>query len=1179
MTLASPGVAINAFGTTNSDLVLEDLDVSGPGRGVGIQIQGANHRLEDITADHRATAINPDTCTNLKLIDLRIDAATTYGLQLGSATLPLLLQNVRVTNSSVGVYINNINGLITASPRTTLVIDPTAFPALGGSDTSIHLHAVSNVTLQGLELPGYTYGLRAETGASSNLVVSDINASGPGAGTGIYLNGAGHSVFDVTIRHRTTGLYAASSTGLRVDNLVSDLHTGSAMVIEQLAGALPTLTNLRLTNSGAGLQVYGSAGVSLAPWTLDPTAIADIGGNTSAMTFTSNVKGVTVQDLTLDGTSYGLDARSTTNSNLTIDGVDASAASSGGTGISLGGADNLVTGVTVSRRVTGLELGNGTNLRVQDSTADRNTTGLVLTSITTAMTPPTLSNLTLTNNGTALTLTASSGPSPAAPWLIQGTAFSSLAGNDVGITTSGGVKNVTFKNLVVRTPSTAIVASGAQDSDLTFDNVDVSGMGPTNGATGYGLDVRGSKAKLIGITANLRQFGVLAGSANMTIDGITASNCTGAGVYFYNLTPTTVPASVAGLALTNSQAAVYLNTVEGITLNGAMFTDLSGNMSGIRLAGDVKNSTFEDLVLPGRAYGIDGNNVATNHGNTFRRIDATASVHGVGVGLYVQGNNNLLETITAHRRITGVISLGTNNTLRDVSIDAASGYGLYIGGGVPISLTNIAVTNSQRGVWVTGFSGALDLDASKLTNLAGNLPAIRVDSSPGVTVNPNLGLTGPVSSEWSIAIPAVPGVPGNPTCGQTLTASTTLVGDLDCRHIVSGAALILGTDGIVFDGAGFTLHVPNADYGINVDQRSDVVIEDLVIASGRAKSIGVRIVGGSGSQVRNVTTHRQSYGVYTSGVGGLVVTNLTARASTTAGLYLGAPTSLPTLTNLRLVDGAAGLQANGLTGPYLLDATALADVSGNANSLHFQGGNVTKVTVSGLRLDGYTNGVNANAATNAELVLRDLDVSGVGATTERGTGITLSGNDHLVEDVVATKRNIGIIGSAVTRLALHRIDTASCTDYGVYLLNAVAPLTLDDLSLVDGGTGLYLGGFDGAYVDGLGAPQTTTIDADALTDLSGQRQRHPARGQRAQPHRRGPHHRHPHERHRRELRGQQRPRLRGPGAVGTGPRQWAPAPRGTPPRRRRRHAPPRHRRRGHHVERAHAAPRHRRAQP
>ncbi len=1089
LTLPSPVIGINAFSASNSDLVLQNLDLSGPGRGVGLQIQGANHTLKNITANYRAIAINPSSCPNLKLIDLTIDGATSYALLLQDPTLPLLIQNVKATNSNIGVYVSGFNGLITASPRTTFIFDPTALSLLTGNDTTIYFGgSVTNVTVQGLTLPGYAYGLRGESTSNNNNLYQNLDLSGPGAGYGMYIGGVNNTIKDVTANHRAPGVYAVSTASLRVENLTSDRNSGTAFVLDTpAAGAttLPTLINLKLTNSVTGFQMSGPA-TSLAPFTLDATALTDLRGNATSIAFSSSVKGVTVKGLSLDGASYGIDARSTTNAGLTFDTLDVSSANNGGLGLWLGGADHLVKSVTARNRNWGLYLGGGTNLQIQNVTADGNTTGLYLNGITAVMTPPVLTNVKLINNGTALTLETITGPSVAAPWVIDGSSFSDLSGNDAGILTSSGVKNVTFKNLTLRTPNTGIQASGTLDSDLTFDNVDVSGFGGGNG-----IDVRGTNAKLVNVTANRRNYGALVGSANAKIDRFTADSATTAGLYLFNYTPTTLPTQLTNLALTNSYTGLLLDTVDGLTIGAGSITNLAGSAIGIRFSSSVKNTIIQDLTLPARLTGIDANAVS-NSANTFRRLDLSASAHATGTGIYVNGTNHVIDAVTANRRSNGIVVVGSGHTVQSSIIDAASTYGLYVSGAVPLTLANNTITNSTRGVWFQSFTGAFNLDATKLTSLAGSVPAIRIDGSPNVTVsNAALGVAGPVSSEWSLPAPTAVTVPGNPTCGATLTANTMLVADLDCSNIMSGSALAIGANGVALDGAGFSIKAPNADYAINTAGYSNVTVQNIKIAGARGKSQGVRVTNGSNNAVIDVTTDRQGWGVYTSGVSGLTVTNLVATGSISAGLYVGSPATLPTLSNLKLTNNGLGLQMDTFTGPYTIDGTALTAINGNATSIQF-GGNVKNVTVTGLTLDGFTTGLNASASTNANMTLTHLNVSGVATGTDRGTGINIYGAGHMLEDVVANSRHTGINagttsgGNGVSSLVLRRIKADSNAANGIVLSNVTLPLTLVDLELTNNmNSGLYMDNFNGAYVDGLGVAQKYTLDAAALKKLEG----------------------------------------------------------------------------------------------
>jgi nitrous oxidase accessory protein NosD len=129
-----------------------------------------------------------------------------------------------------------------------------------------------------------------------------------------------------------------------------------------------------------------------------------------------------------------------------------------------------------------------------------------------------------------------------------------------------------------------------------------------------------------------------------------------------------------------------------------------------------------------------------------------------------------------------------------------------------------------------------------------------------------------------------------PSCGDTLTANTTLTADLDCSAFPNGTALYMGKYGIVLDLNGFTIwgdgtpaddtdtgvdtngfhhtvikngSISNFSTGIYVDYSNDTRIKHVSISAGAdTNDTAVYIDHGAGNIVRHVTLNTFSYGVY-----------------------------------------------------------------------------------------------------------------------------------------------------------------------------------------------------------------------------------------------------------------------------------------------------------------------------
>ena len=89
-------------------------------------------------------------------------------------------------------------------------------------------------------------------------------------------------------------------------------------------------------------------------------------------------------------------------------------------------------------------------------------------------------------------------------------------------------------------------------------------------------------------------------------------------------------------------------------------------------------------------------------------------------------------------------------------------------------------------------------------------------------------------------------------CGLTITTNLTLTGDVDCTGF-TGNAIVLGADGIMLDGGGYTLLSPDASAGVYVSGWDGLTVRSLTVDGG---DVGVHVdgVGNLVSQVVVVNT-------------------------------------------------------------------------------------------------------------------------------------------------------------------------------------------------------------------------------------------------------------------------------------------------------------------------------------
>jgi parallel beta-helix repeat protein len=144
----------------------------------------------------------------------------------------------------------------------------------------------------------------------------------------------------------------------------------------------------------------------------------------------------------------------------------------------------------------------------------------------------------------------------------------------------------------------------------------------------------------------------------------------------------------------------------------------------------------------------------------------------------------------------------------------------------------------------------------------------------------------------------------NAHCGQTLTASLTLNGDLQC----SGAGLIVTGNSVVLNLGGHTIYGPSAFGnfdGVQLSGKSDTVQNGLITGF----RWGVAVYGTTDT-VLNVRANRNNVGIQDYG-SGTKVTTCTATANIGHGIYQPTSATVTYSGNHELNNGVNGLSAGG----------------------------------------------------------------------------------------------------------------------------------------------------------------------------------------------------------------------------------------------------------------------------
>jgi parallel beta-helix repeat protein len=202
-------------------------------------------------------------------------------------------------------------------------------------------------------------------------------------------------------------------------------------------------------------------------------------------------------------------------------------------------------------------------------------------------------------------------------------------------------------------------------------------------------------------------------------------------------------------------------------------------------------------------------------------------------------------------------------------------------------------------------------------------------------------------------------------CGQTLTASVTLNGDLVC----SGDGLIIAKASVVLNLNGHTITGPGGSYtGVRISGTSDTVENGVITGFG----YGVNTYGTTDT-ILNVRVNHSAYGVIDYG-SGLKVTTSTAAFNTYDGMFEGG-TGATYSGDHELNNGYDGLVIQ-----YGVKTLVTGNIAnGNARFGIYEGsGAGTTLTKNTANFNG-SDGINANSD----------------ATVVDGAGNTAKGNDYV----------------------------------------------------------------------------------------------------------------------------------------------------------------------------------------
>ncbi len=1076
------------------------------GTGRGLYVSGAEIIVANVVANRREYGVQTNAVVNFTARSVRAQGATSAvrfssypasilnrgtGLDVSNASGTLTLVDLSLVDCDVGLRINAYY------PTTPFSIGPYAngsgvITNLGDSSAGIVLDQVDNIVVENLALPNPVVGLFIvdATGVGNvGVTVRDVDASSDRGrvGLGVRVYGANHLLDRVTARARSTGLILEAAPAVRVRDLVASNNgigmemTGGATDLDPRFEVSAAGGKIDLTDNGIGLSFNyfrrsaGNRFVIGASSDPDPavaanrTDLLDVSKSLVGIKF-SETDFVTIRGRSFDNETYGLEIRN--GKEIHLEDLDLSGHRLGTGAYIQGGSRIALINVVADRRGQGLHLIGTDALTSTNFRARSGGTGLVLWSHE-GLTLPLLEGVDVRDNTAAINISG--------PWDARGVGGFEITGRSrvladparglYGVDVGGsatGIYLINVAGFAVTDMTLANPARGIQlrqdnylNRGLRLENLVVSGAGLGTGIDCYPNNNCVDEVTVRNVVVRQRETGVVLRGNGITIDGLVAEhNLVGLSLRHMLATGSTSTPPVIrnatlryndlGLALSDMPGAAAtpwtLDAYVAQTATGAI-ASLAGNRTGIQISGGqyvrVKGLTFdsqttaiqvptasaslaytfEDLTLTGRHSG-PGISILSGTGHTLRNVSLTSWTKGVAL------DNSPSPTLD------GLVVRGCSTAAVEIANTP-----------LPLALSGLDLETSRVGLLLANIAATVAnpsmlLDSTHLASLDDNAAALRVTTSPAVTVDTaGLGLVVSGTDYLDATPPSIPTL-----CGSTVVSDIMLSGDLDCSGLIGGNALTIGDDGVDIDLNDFKIIAPHVQNVIASNGFDDLTIHDGELSGSYPWTVnnnngtGLRISNGHGVTLSNLTVNARDIGVLIDGqtygtVTGLSILDLRAHGSATAGLELRGLTERPILDDLALTGGSnAGLRLATIDGGvagWSLSAAELVDLDGNDIGILLAGA-VKHVELVGplTGLDGRRYGIQADYSTNESNRFIGLDVSSSGVLG--GTGLALDGPGHVVEGLTARKRGVGLDLTRASGAEVNALAASNCT-VGLFL--------------------------------------------------------------------------------------------------------------------------------------------------
>ena len=445
---------------------------------------------------------------------------------------------------------------------------------------------------------------------------------------------------------------------------------------------------------------------------------------------------------------------------------------------------------------------------------------------------------------------------------------------------------------------------------------------------------------------------------NLTGDG----GASDYGVFVYNSKEELNNITILNGSIYSFERGIYLSSSSNNTLSN-IATDLNGY--GILLSSSSDNILSNIISNLNTEYGIF---LSSSSDNILSNITSNLNTER-GILLF-SSSNNTLSNITSSSNSIGIYltSSSDNNSLSSINSNSNS-YGIYLDSSSDNNLTDITSdSNTQSGIYVHSNSDSNIL--SRINSTSNTYGIYLASSSNNILENNNMN-----NNTYNFRIS---GLYANSYFNHVISSNNIV--DYSYKIYYNYSASSFEFNSITVPDAGMVVcaNCFNVTYkNLNLNHHNFQ---------------GLFFYNVSNSNVENINSNSNSYGIYLSSSSNNTISNITSNLNTEHGIYL-LSSSNNTLSNITSNSNNYGIYLRSNS-----DNNSLSNITSNSNTEYGiylrsnSDNNLTDLTLNSNNYGIYLSSSSNNTLSNITLSSNSLGIYGLSSSDNNLTNLTLNSN-------------------------------------------------------------------------------------------------------------------------------------------------------------------------------------------